>query len=98
MGMLTRLVALLAIAGWCSAGQFKDFGDLKDDIDFSQAQTFNGIKFGRHAFSDGQELKLQTVQDQPDVAFTEAGGGMCTMLMLDPDAISRQKPFMRYAI
>jgi len=72
-----------------SADQSKDFR-----IDLSSTTYLDGITFDGKGFEDGQELVLQSVQNQPQVNIS--GNGLCTLMMVDPDAPSKNSPKFRY--
>ena len=98
--MLTSKLALLFLAnlaGSCCTAQAAIFEDLKDlsEIDLSQTQLLDGVTFNGNEFGDGQELELPTVQEEPQVNYKGSEEGNCTLLMVDPDAPSRQAPKFR---
>ena len=97
--MLASRPALLFLAnlvGSCctQATIFENLQDLTE-IDLSQTQLLDGVKFRGNEFGDGQELELPTVQEEPQVNYKGSEEGNCTLLMVDPDAPSRQAPKFR---
>ncbi|XP_037828028.1 protein D2-like [Lucilia sericata] len=69
-------------------------GIIPDIID-SKPATIARVTYGDSSVTLGNELQPRQVKDQPEVTWKAEEGSLYTLLMVDPDAPSRETPTYR---
>ncbi|KAI8122934.1 hypothetical protein FF38_11753 [Lucilia cuprina] len=72
-----------------------DTGGIIPDIIDSKPATIACVTYGDRSVSLGNELKPRQVKDEPEITWKAEEGSLYTLLMVDPDAPSRETPTYR---